>query len=79
MIADDGSSGTTARSDAVVFEDADGLRWSAWEYDSRYVPGCRSDCCLVFESENAMRRVWSYPANWRQLPADDLAKMSWKL
>lgn len=32
---------------------------------------------LVFESDGVMRRIRSFPANWRELPADALLALSW--
>ena len=37
----------------------------------------RQHRCLVFESETAVRRVWSYPATWRMLSRDELIALSW--
>lgn len=37
----------------------------------------RGSNTLVFESEGVMRRVRSYPANWRELDVDALLSLSW--
>lgn len=37
----------------------------------------RGSNTLVFESDGVMRRVRSFPANWRELPVDVLAALSW--
>lgn len=37
----------------------------------------RSGASLVFESEDAMRRVRDFPADWRSLGDDDLLALSW--
>ena len=50
--------------------------WRVYElppaaYDRR---GCKT---LVFESDGVMRRIRSFPANWRELPVDALVALSW--
>jgi hypothetical protein len=40
------------------------------------VPGARAPRCLVFMSEAAVRRVWAYPATWRDLSPDALLALS---
>jgi hypothetical protein len=54
----------------------DGLPWLVYElppapFDRRSTPS------LVFESENTVRRVRSYPEEWRRLPDDQLFALSW--
>ena len=66
-------SGNVSRSSAapVLFADAHGERWSVKERDTRNEPGAKADSCLVFSNENAIRRVWKYPRDWRALgPAE---------
>ena len=43
-----------------------------------HVPGARGARCLVMESESkgVCRRLWTYPANWQELSADDLLALS---
>lgn len=48
---------------------AEGERWLVYEVMSAYD---RRGASLVFESENVVRRVRDYPANWRELPDADL-------
>ena len=62
---------------ARVVEDGAGTYWQVREVSGRSVPGARGESCLVFESEFAIRRVWHYPAQWRELPAPDLIAVSW--
>ena len=45
----------------------DGERALVTEYDARGVPGATGTSCLVCETESAMRRLWSYPADWHRL------------
>jgi len=33
----------------------------------------------VFESDQVVRRVRDYPANWRDLSDDDLLALSWQI
>ncbi len=63
---------------AVAFTDAAGVRWRVTERDARGDPGARGDRCLVFASADAVRRVWDYSPDWRELPAATLAALSWR-
>ena len=52
------------------------LAWLVYElppapFDRRSTPS------LVFESEDTMRRIRSYPANWRTLSDEELFAVSW--
>ena len=57
-----------ARKDARILY-VEGERWIVYEVVSAYD---RRGASLVFESENVVRRVRDYPANWRELPDADL-------
>jgi len=64
-----------ARSGArqIVIE---GVPWLVFElppgpFDRRSTPS------LLFESENTVRRVRSYPTDWRDLPEAALFELSW--
>ena len=37
------------------------------EVDARHVPGARNDYCLIRSTDAAVRRIWSYPADWHGL------------
>ena len=56
---------------------SEGALWLVYElassYDRRHAP------CLIFESDNIVRRVRNFPANWRELSDDDLLALSWAL
>ena len=65
--------------DTVVIADAQGMVWRVTEHDARLIPGRRGDRCLVFSSVLAVRRVWDFPAGWRDLPAAQLIEVSWRL
>ena len=52
--------------------------WWVVEVDARHVPGARGARCLLFSSASCIRRVWSYPANWRTLDDAALASLSWQ-
>ena len=62
---------------AVEFIDGHGVRWRVVERDARGDPGARGECCLIFSSDEAVRRIWEYPAAWRELSATALASLSW--
>lgn len=44
------------------------------EADARGVPGAQNDCCLICETETAIRRIWHYPVDWHRL--DDAKLMA---
>jgi hypothetical protein len=50
----------------------DGVLWSVREVDAARVPGARGERCLLFETEGVIRRVWSYPDDWRSVPDETL-------
>lgn len=57
-----------ARKEARILY-VEGEQWIVYEVVSAYD---RRGASLVFESENVVRRVRDYPANWRELPNPDL-------
>jgi hypothetical protein len=61
-----------------TFHDAVGNAWSVHEVPAGPVPWARGPHCLVFGSEVAIRRVWHYPADWRELPDAELEALSWQ-
>jgi hypothetical protein len=38
----------------------------------------RNSSSLVFESDNAVRRVRNYPLDWRHLSDEELLALSWQ-
>ena len=63
--------------DALDYVDGEGTNWSVTEHDMREMVGARGLRCLVFASRYTFRRVWHFPAEWRSLPPDALAELSW--
>ena len=64
----------------VRFVQITGDGWHEWtvvEVDARIVPGTRGERCLVFSRRDCIRRVWTYPSDWRTLDAPALAVLSW--
>jgi hypothetical protein len=55
-----------------LHDDRTGGDWRVFERDARRIPGSRGPRCLYFDGEGVVRRVWQYPPDWLQLPADDL-------
>jgi hypothetical protein len=54
----------------------DGVEWMVYErgpdlFDRRRSPS------LIFESQDTIRRVRTYPRNWAELPDEELARLSW--
>lgn len=76
--ADDGRNGPARMGQPVKFKDSHGLCWTVCEHDGRSIPGHQNDTCLIFKSEYSMRRVWTYPADWQDMPATALEEMSWR-
>jgi hypothetical protein len=62
--------------EAITIYDDHGTQWVVTERGAAHVPGARGPRCLVFMSEEAVRRVWAYPATWRYLSADALLALS---
>ena len=62
---------------SVWYIDAENLEWRVRERDAQHDPGASSASCLVFDSVQAMRRVWSYPSDWRTLGDTGLEALSW--
>ena len=64
--------------DVVAFVDANHVHWQVCERDAHADPGARGARCLVFAARETVRRVWSYPAFWRDLGAEALIALSWR-
>jgi hypothetical protein len=54
----------------------EGELWSVTERDAKRVPGARAPTSLIFESQAAVRRAWSFPSNWRDMEDDALWRLS---
>ena len=61
----------------VSFVDNEHVLWTVTERDVHDVPGNRDIRCLIFASAEAVRRVWEYPAGWRDLLTPSLIALSW--
>jgi hypothetical protein len=64
---------------ALAFTTNDSVEWTVREFANS---GSSSDedgvRCLVFECQDAMRRVRRFPTNWRDLGRAELLALSWK-
>ena len=40
-----------------------------WLADTRVTPGAPAECCLIFDTGDRVRRVWSVPEDWARMPA----------
>jgi hypothetical protein len=70
------SPAATAPEGERVFIDADGAKWRVYEQpNSDY--DRRRGSSLIFASEAAVRRVRQFPADWRTLSNEALARLSW--
>jgi hypothetical protein len=65
--------GPGEESDRVVL-DRDGVEWSVREMATPHA-WARAPHCLVLSSRECVRRVWSYPSDWRTLDADKLLRL----
>jgi hypothetical protein len=54
----------------------DGVPWLVYELPALPFDR-RNSTSLVFESDNSVRRVRDFPADWRSLTDDELAELSW--
>ena len=61
----------------LIFVDSAGVDWRIYEFACVDVPAARGPQCLVFESDAAIRRVWNYPTNWKDLSSTELTALSW--
>ena len=62
----------------LIYLDAANVEWSVVEVavDLAAVPGARRAHCLIFSRKDCIRRVWGYPAGWRQFDAAALESLS---
>ena len=62
----------SARAAGRLLITSDGMRWLVYELDLR---AYRDGASLVFESENVVRRLRTFPAAWRELSDAKLADL----
>ena len=67
--------GDVSQHEQLCFTDARGIHWSISERDATNVPGSMGARCLICMADAAVRRLWEYPRNWRQLAKDDLQRL----
>ena len=60
----------------VWFVDSNNVEWRVSERDTRADTGAVGDRCLIFDSGVTLRRVWKYPAEWRELSPEALSALS---
>ena len=58
----------------LLFLDRDGIEWTVRELATPQA-WARGPRCLVVSSRECVRRVWSYPADWRSLDPDTLLRL----
>ena len=63
--------------DGVEFVDRCNVHWRVTERDAGRDPGAHGTRCLIFSCAEAVRRVWHYPRDWRELSAAALIALSW--
>lgn len=77
-LPDERVTGDAVRTEARTFLDDQGTEWRVSEapfsgYDRR------TGHSLIFVSENAVRRVRDYPADWHRLSVRELIALSWNV
>ena len=60
----------------VVVDERTGAQWLVGERECANQPGARAPRYLCFDSADARRRVWRYPADWKGLSDEDLLDLS---
>lgn len=53
-------------------------RWRVFEIETAEHPWAHQTRTLIFMSGTAMRRVHSYPPDWRSLSDEELYAVSWR-
>jgi hypothetical protein len=64
--------------DSLSFMDTLHVVWCVREREAGNDPGSCGHHCLIFECADVVRRVWEYPAFWRQLGPEALIVLSWR-
>jgi hypothetical protein len=57
--------------DTLTFRDESGALWWAFEVSGEAVGSSRPTCLLLISGTN-LRRVWTYPSDWRSLTPAEL-------
>ncbi len=52
-----------------------GVRWRVQEALAFDVPGACGPSCLIFDSDTACHRLWTYPPDWAALPLHALVAL----
>ena len=53
----------------------EGVRWAVHEASAARTPGAKAYRCLIFDSEGIVRRLWTFPEHWAELPDADILKL----
>lgn len=59
---------------AHVIVDRDGVEWTVREMATPQ-PWARAPHCLVLGSRDCVRRLWTYPEDWRALDPETLLRL----
>lgn len=51
-----------------------GRTWTVREVETKDQSWAHASQCLICEDGSVVRRFWVYPENWRELPAEALAR-----
>lgn len=60
------------------FDGPDGRHWEVREVEERAPTDGALAHSLLFVAYDTIRRVRQYPADWRELPPEELYRLSWR-
>ena len=63
----------------IVTEPGTGRQWRVFRADTSQVPGAPTRECLIFDGSDVVRRVWRVPADWPELPSEELLELPWRM
>jgi hypothetical protein len=69
------TSPSAAYHEAITFRDAGGTLWWVHEVSGEAL-GSSRPCCLLLVSGTQLRRIWTYPSDWRSRTPDELLALS---
>jgi hypothetical protein len=75
--SDEAASAREARLETATYIDSDGVQWWVRERDVHNQPGAPFPVCLVFNSDDKVRRVWAFPDDWCSFSSLALEALSW--
>ena len=62
---------------SIAFDATDGTHWIVREFPGGSPMSKGSGACLIFECDGVVRRVRTFPHDWRDLETAALIALSW--